>query len=990
MAEPITATLDWSNLPDLSRDALVDLGGWAVFKEARALVEAGAVLSASWTPPVLAGEVRGAPRNFHPQLNLRSLAFAENRCSCLNGRRGYVCAHSVALCIVAERKRRADELNPPEGPQNTATQEQNAMPGNGVSQVPTHPLPQSFKVSFQDGKPLFLRFLLPPNLASAAARDVVMVKLELAVGRELQAPEKLFRGSTYKMDTAHAAAAALIEQWCGGKLFSLLQLRCNQLRELLAVMRSQPVFAWVNQQDRPIPWNGTELEGVSDCLPVEAKPGAESAEAGAPAERTTVRRQAVAASPVRESAVEVFKRERALLGSGPVPAEIDGSSQFLSVRLPARAHESYQDVLNVLKDNEFRLEPGNGRWWLRDKHKVLMFLARHLNRLLEVHKVTKTVNFTERTRAIATLPVVIATTPASGGFEVRLQLDVPGIPEQEVFRAITSNQLYLEQGERIYLLQEEALHRLQTVQRALSGDCSRTLSPRFQCTLKPESLRDAERLLGTLDPGFQPPAEWRKRSLALQQVGALQPAPVAAALDDLLRTYQRIGVAWMWHLATHGLGGVLADEMGLGKTIQALALLSARQVAGQHGTQSGLALVVCPAGLVENWRREAARFTPKMRVAIHHREQRIEQVEDFARADLIITSYATLTRDDALFGAVEWGIIIADEAQHIKNRRTQAAASLRSLRAQSRFVLTGTPLENSLDDLRSLFDFILPGYLARLRSGSRDEREWLDQRHLEQAAPYILRRSKESVAPELPAKLEQVVYCPMTPAQAKLYRGVQEQTEAAIAKLELSGAAEQQVRFAALAQLMRLRQVCAEPRLLAKHLDATDSAKLNVLAELLNEAMDGGHRMLVFSQFVEVLSFLRIWLEQQGIAYSYIDGGTRNRVAEAERFNNNPGIPVFLISLKAGGTGLNLTGANMVVHFDPWWNPAAEAQATDRAHRIGQQKQVQVYKLIASDSVEEKVLQLQADKAALLEQLLDASATRTATVSLAQIKDLLR
>ncbi|MCD8483192.1 MAG: SNF2 family helicase [Verrucomicrobia bacterium] len=974
---------DWSDLPDLSRDSLVDLAGWAVLKEAMALFDAGAVLSVSWNKPVLSGELRSSPRHLRPRLNLRSLAFAENKCSCAKGIQGYVCAHAVALCIAAERARRTTETA--DIAEDSATAKPQLSPDTDIQ--PISATPQSLRLDATNGKPLHIRLLLPPNLASAITRDVVMVKLEVAADRELMAPEKLFRGTAYKIQKNQAAAAAMIETWCGGKLFSLLQLRRNQLVQLIHELRGQPVFAWVNQPDRPLTWQGDSLAGISELLETQEEP---SPPIGNPLQPSPQVRRTLPSQPVqRESAVTTFLRERASLGAGPFPAELDGSSLFLSLRLPARDHDSYSAILNLVKDNDFRLEPGNGRWWLRDKHKVLTFLARFLRTLQSEYQVRFTPNFSKRTESITYLPVSIATHPVHDGFEVQVQLQVPGLTEQDVFRALSSHQLYLESGERIFLLQYDLLQRLQSAQQALSGDRSREVAPRFSCKVRPAALRDAERILTELDPEFLAPVDWRKRSTALQQVSALQAAPVPGTLDSLLRTYQRIGVAWLWHLYLNQLGGVLADEMGLGKTIQALALLSSIHNDSSVKCCNSVALVVCPAGLVENWRRECNRFAPQLKVAIHHREQRLESGE-MANHDLVITSYSTLSRDDALFGVVNWAVIIADEAQHIKNRRTQAAASLRSLKSSARFVLTGTPLENSLDDLRSLFDFILPGYLTRCRSNSRDEREWLDQRHLEQAAPYILRRSKESVAPELPQKLEQIVYCPLTSAQETLYRKIQQQTEANIAKLELAGVAEQKVRFAALAQLVRLRQVCAEPRLLQESLLPEDSAKLNVLSELLNEALDGGHRVLIFSQFVEVLSHLRLWMQDQKLEYAYIDGSTRNRVAEAERFNTDPDIPVFLISLKAGGTGLNLTGADTVIHFDPWWNPAAEAQATDRAHRIGQKRQVQVYKLIASNTIEEKVLQLQSDKAALLEQLLEASTNRTASVSLKDIKDLLR
>ena len=406
-----------------------------------------------------------------------------------------------------------------------------------------------------------------------------------------------------------------------------------------------------------------------------------------------------------------------------------------------------------------------------------------------------------------------------------------------------------------------------------------------------------------------------------------------------------------------------------------------------------MSLVACPASLLENWRREAARFAPQLRVFVHHADHRLTDAGDFSAHDLVITSYGTLARDQMLFSTVEFACIVADEAQHIKNRRSQNAAALRALRARARFLLTGTPLENSLDDLRSLFEFLLPGYLTKVPAGLRaDERAWFDDRLRAQTAPYILRRTKKAVAPELPEKLEHVIWCELGAAQAKLYRDTQERSERELFDLAAGGASEAKLQFAALTQLLRLRQICCDPRLVAPDSPPDHSTKLDSFTELLAEAIDDGHRVLVFSQFTSLLALLRAELDAQSLAHCYLDGSmtARARQAEVDRFQASADIPVFLLSLKAGGTGLNLTGADTVVHFDPWWNPAAEAQATDRAHRIGQSRVVTSYKLIASGTVEEKVLALQDEKRALLADVFEASDAVAAKLSLADLKSLLR
>ncbi len=407
--------------------------------------------------------------------------------------------------------------------------------------------------------------------------------------------------------------------------------------------------------------------------------------------------------------------------------------------------------------------------------------------------------------------------------------------------------------------------------------------------------------------------------------------------------------------------------------------------------------MVCPASLLENWRREAARFAPELRVFVHHGDRRLAE-DAFGSFDLVITSYGTLVRDEQLFAARELGCVIADEAQHLKNRRSQNARTLCALRARGRFLLTGTPVENSLEDLRSLFEFLMPGYIVRIPAGARgDERAWYDRRLRAQAAPYILRRTKRAVAPELPPKLEQILWCELAPAQAAFYRSVQERAERELFDLAAHGAGEAQQRLAALTQLLRLRQICCDPRLVepeasgAAAASGRESAKLDALRELVAEALDDGHRVLIFSQFTSLLALLRAELDGEKIAYAYLDGAmpARARQAEVDRFQASADVPVFLLSLKAGGTGLNLTGADTVVHYDPWWNPAVEMQATDRAHRIGQARAVTSYKLIAAGTVEEKVLALQAEKRALLSGVFEASDAAAAKLSLADLRSLL-
>jgi superfamily II DNA or RNA helicase len=797
-----------------------------------------------------------------------------------------------------------------------------------------------------------LRFHLPPNFAAAAARDAVAVRVDLDLSSAPR-PDLL-------------PALALLQRWCGaGAPPKFVQLSRAQLRSLATAVGGLPLFI---EQGQPTSWR-------HDALVAETKP---SVSASTPL------------VPLQPRNSEIGNRK-----SNAPPLVVDGSEHFLALTLPSREHPRYADVLALVKEHGFTLEPSNRKWWLRDRHKTLNFLAAHSARLRDEFGAQFTPAFARNTAHLHPAEVTTTVAPAGDDFSVTLALQAGSADEASVRSAVAANRGYLEADGKIFLLDAAKLHQLTVAQRALAGDASAGLAPRRTQRISAARVAEAQEILEVLSPGFLPPESWRSRSAALRDLTALVPAPTPKSFDALLRPYQRLGAAWLWHLHRHQLGGILADEMGLGKTLQALALLTAlnSQLSTLNSPRHGVSLVVCPASLLENWRREAARFAPQLRVFVHHGERRLKSSAEFAAADLVITSYGTLARDQSLFTAVEFACVVADEAQHIKNRRSQNAAALRALRARARFLLTGTPLENSLDDLRSLFEFLLPGYLTKVPAGLRaDERAWFDDRLRAQTAPYILRRTKRAVAPELPEKLEHTIWCELGAAQAKLYRETQEASERELFDIEAGGASEAKLQFAALTQLLRLRQICCDPRLVAPDTPADHSAKLDSFNELLAEAVDDGHRVLVFSQFTSLLALLRTALDAQEIAHCYLDGSmsTHARQTEVDRFQGSAVIPVFLLSLKAGGTGLNLTGADTVVHFDPWWNPAAEAQATDRAHRIGQSRVVTSYKLIAAGTVEEKVLALQDEKRALLAGVFEASDAASAKLSLADLKALLK
>ena len=451
-----------------------------------------------------------------------------------------------------------------------------------------------------------------------------------------------------------------------------------------------------------------------------------------------------------------------------------------------------------------------------------------------------------------------------------------------------------------------------------------------------------------------------------------------------LRDYQREGLGWFEFLQRFGFGGCLADDMGLGKTVQVLALLESRRSNGSKVRGADLStseirpsLVVVPRSLVFNWQQEAARFTPQLRLLTHTGMDRKKGAEHFQDYDLIITTYGTLRRDALHFQDAEFDFVILDEAQAIKNSRTEAAKAARLLKGKHRLALSGTPVENHLGELWSLFEFLNPGMLGAASvfqlstSGARApdaETRALLARALR---PFLLRRTKQQVAKELPEKLEQTIYCEMEPAQRKQFDELRDFYRASLLE-QVGRVGINRAKIQILEALLRLRQTACHPSLVTGGSGDEPSAKLDVLLPQLSEVIEEGHKALVFSQFTSFLAIVRRRLELEGIDYEYLDGKTRRRDLAVERFQNDPKCQLFLISLKAGGQGLNLTAAEYVFLLDPWWNPAVEAQAIDRAHRIGQAQRVFAYRLITRDTVEEKVLALQATKRELADAIINA------------------
>ncbi len=490
-------------------------------------------------------------------------------------------------------------------------------------------------------------------------------------------------------------------------------------------------------------------------------------------------------------------------------------------------------------------------------------------------------------------------------------------------------------------------------------------------TTEGDSLRFSRTQIGVLDallasrPEVTFDKQFARARDELRKFQGITAADPPAKFHGDLREYQREGLGWLRFLRKFGFGGCLADDMGLGKTVQVLAFLA--------GKRTGPAVVIVPKSLVFNWKQEAARFTPKLRVLDHTGPTRDRTGANFKDFDLVLTTYGTLRKDAETFAAFRFDTCVLDESQAAKNAETETAKAVRLIAADYRLALSGTPVENHLGELWTLFDFLNPGMLGRavltaggsIRNPDPETREVLARA----LRPFILRRTKAEVAKDLPAKTEQTVYCDLEPAQRKLYDELRDHyRQSLLARVDSLGLGRSKIQV--LEALLRLRQAACHPGLIDKKRAAEPSAKLDVLLPQLRELAEGGGKALVFSQFTSLLSIVRSRLDAEGVKYEYLDGRTRDRAAKVEKFQTDPTCRLFLISLKAGGVGLNLTAAEYVFLLDPWWNPAVEAQAIDRSHRIGQTKPVFAYRLIARGTVEEKVLALQQSKRELADAIL--------------------
>ncbi|HXG46906.1 MAG TPA: SNF2-related protein [Methylomirabilota bacterium] len=1002
------------------------IAGWEAMKRARAYLGQEQVLSSDWTPPVLKGVVQAGGTAYRAGLVIKTERDIENLCTCRDAREwGTICAHSVAVGLHHLRGARlAPAAAPPRGTPAPApvSSGKARRPGAALRRDP------------EQGEPAELHIILPPNFVQASAKGKVMLCLEVRWRQGRGPLDGLPRDVAFRFSAQDAALLDHIEHMADGETPALLWLEAGAFSAILRLLqdhprvtlgRSEPVtingtpwpanfratlladgqielvatgrtdqrpaivggdWGWKDRTLRPLgleaAWREVFERPVR--LPREQVPrflsvdwprlqAAGGIEAGFRVEDFVLRPAAPEFSLELEGGLA---RLQALLrcryGRRILTPGVTDPNEALWLPDPdspttytCRDLAAEKAAVGRLARAGFTGPDAQGRWQLVGQDSVLNFFARDLPRWQREWKVSFEERLQQSTaRNLERIePRIEITSSGVQWFDLGVCYETTGgerFSAADIQRLLRSGRSHtrLSNG-KVALLDTGAVEELQEVLR----DCA----PRQHEGGYRINGAQAGFLEATLrEHGQWPvraPAAWRERA-ARQSGEARLECPPLGPLEGVLRPYQKAGVAWLHFLRANEWGGILADEMGLGKTLQALAYLATIERAGPS-------LVVCPTSLVPNWAAEAARFAPGLRVVVWHGTDRHSLAQEARQCDVLVTSYALMRRDWERHRELEFDTVILDEAQHIKNRQSQNAQAVKAVRARHRFVLTGTPLENSVLDLWSIFDFLMPGYLGTAQDfRDRYEVPITRERNVEAQArlarrlkPFLLRRLKRDVAAELPEKIEQVAYCELTAEQRAAYRQLFEATR----KEVLEAVGEQGLarsRMVVLSALLRLRQVCCDLRLLGGEGVDPDQAsgKLDLLGELLDEVIDGGHRVLVFSQFVTMLRLIQERLAQAGIEHCYLDGSTEDRAGVVRRFQADAGIPVFLISLKAGGVGLNLTGADTVIHFDPWWNPAVEDQATDRAHRIGQARVVTSYKLIARDTIEEKILLLQQRK----------------------------
>ncbi|SDL39846.1 Superfamily II DNA or RNA helicase, SNF2 family [Maridesulfovibrio ferrireducens] len=648
----------------------------------------------------------------------------------------------------------------------------------------------------------------------------------------------------------------------------------------------------------------------------------------------------------------------------------DGEKSYL-VR---RAQDEEAMLFSELRDMGF--QPRNNSTWFMEQEAAITFLLDFYPQLVEAYRIYGEKNLT-RYKVRLTKPQIVAEIDTDDdnkwfNLDITVEYDDQRVPIDKIWEAWSQGKRYVQLKDGSYTsLPESWLKKLSHKLKALGYDPDQPPRATYEQYETPILDKIIEDLPDTkTDEQF---VKLREKIHNFEEIRQLEPPK---GLDATLRPYQLQGLSYLNFLREYHFGGILADEMGLGKTIQTLSFLLSlyeRDIKGPN-------LIIVPTSVLPNWEREAKKFVPQLSVLTIYGSRREELFKQISTSNIVITTYALLRRDLEELLKREYTSVILDEAQNIKNPNTITAKSVRQLKSEMRLCLSGTPIENNLFELWSLFEFLMPGFLSSqhafqrgiikpIKDGDEEALDYLRTR----VKPFILRRTKSEVAKDLPPKIETVHYCDLIEEQRDLYNALAKRLRDQVLKdVDQKGMAKSQMSI--LDALLKLRQICCHPRLLKLDMPGFStnlpSGKFDAFKDLIFDIVEGGHKVLVFSQFVQMLHIIRSWLTIKEIPFTYLDGSSKDRFEQVDKFNDTPEIPIFLISLKAGGTGLNLTSADYVIHYDPWWNPAVENQATDRTHRIGQKRQVFAYKLICQNTVEEKILKLQEMKKSVADAII--------------------
>ncbi|SKA03640.1 DEAD/DEAH box helicase [Selenihalanaerobacter shriftii] len=654
-----------------------------------------------------------------------------------------------------------------------------------------------------------------------------------------------------------------------------------------------------------------------------------------------------------------------------------------------------ENLINYLEDYEFHVSPNNFN--IKDESDIQEFITEGIDNLPTEWDVETTTAFDEvEVKPVELEPIVELKDDDEDGtidwfeFKVKYNLGGETYTYQELKKLLRQNKAgdnYLRVGNQYLILeddkQEQEINQLLELAES-QGDASYRSSY--------YNLLYYRNLIEETGINFVGNQVYNELNEDITADNLIKEVDIPIKAKDILRDYQKQGYYWLRFLNKYHFGGILADDMGLGKTLQTLTLLKSLSL-------NKPALIICPRTLIYNWSEEIKKFFPQFEHLVYYGSptDREEMRQNFNQYQVLITSYSIISRDYLDLEDFSFSYVVLDEAHHIKNRRTKRAKGVKMIKAKNRLALTGTPIENSLEELWSIFDFLMPGYLGNYKEFRRKYLKPINQENnqeellelKERIAPFILRRKKEEVLTELPDKIINIQPVQMSKGQEDTYRLILKEVKENLVKtVEERGFNRSQINI--LVALTKLRQVCDHPRLILDDSDKKlSSGKLDVLLEIVQDAIAGGHKLIVFSQFVKMLKLIKNRFKKNGIEFEYLDGSTRNRMERVNRFNQSSDVNAFLISLKAGGTGLNLTSADIVIHVDPWWNPMVERQATDRAHRIGQENQVIVYKLITTGTVEEKILKLQKRKEAIFENVIENNSNPMDEISWQDIQELL-